>query len=267
MASQRRPPAGDPVLILALLSGILLALSFPRYGHPLMGWIALVPLLLAVFERPRGWPAFQPQRALALGILAGIGYFGGTVYWTGTTIRTFGGLSWPVAVLAASLLVAYLALFPGLFALSLAWLNSRFGPRSIMLAPAVWVTTELGRTYFWSGFPWLLLGYSQTTVLPIAQVASLVGVFGVSGLVALVGAAISYFVIRRARESVATLAAVALLLAAISGWGSYRLGHGTLTEQGTPVRVGLVQGNIPQDEKWDAARANQIFETYLAMTR
>jgi len=86
--------------------------------------------------------------------------------------------------LHSSLLVAYLALFPGLFALCLAWLHSRLGMRAVMLAPAVWVTTELGRTYFWSGFPWLLLGYSQTTVLPVAQAASVVGVFGVSALVA-----------------------------------------------------------------------------------
>ena len=200
-------------------------------------------------------------------MIAGIGYFGGTVYWTGATVRQFGGLSWPVAVVVASLLVLYLALFPGLFALCLAWLIKQFGPRAVMLAPAVWVTTELGRTYFWSGFPWLLLGYSQTTVLPIAQIASVVGVFGLSALVALAAAALSYVAAVQSRESLAALAATAMLMAAIAVWGSSRLRHGTLTEQGTGVRVALVQGNIPQDEKWDAARANQIFETYLAMTR
>jgi apolipoprotein N-acyltransferase len=231
------------------------------------GWIALAPLLVAVFERPRSRPSFQPQRAFALGVIAGAGYFGGTVYWTGTTIRTFGGLSWPVATLAASLLIAYLALFPGLFALALAWLDSKFGSRAVMLAPAVWVTTELGRTYVWSGFPWLLLGYSQTTVLPVAQFASVAGVFGLSALVALVSGALSYVVIVRSRGSIVTLAAVALLLIAVTSWGSYRLRNGTLTERGRPMRVALVQGNIPQDQKWNAAVANQIFETYLALTR
>ena len=226
-----------------------------------------MPLLVVLFERPRNWPSFQPQRAFALGVITGAGYFGGTVYWTGTTIRTFGGLSWPVAVLAAALLIAYLALFPGLFALALAWLNSRFGPRSVMLAPAIWVTTELGRTYFWSGFPWLLLGISQTTVLPVAQSASVVGVFGVSALVALVSAAIAYFVISRSRESIATLAVVVMFLGAVVLWGSNRIAKGALTQQGSPVRVALIQGNIPQDQKWDAARANQIFETYLELTR
>jgi apolipoprotein N-acyltransferase len=260
-------PAGESPLIFALLSGILLALSFPRYGHPAFAWVALVPLLVALLERPRSWLPSQPARAFALGLIAGAGYFGGTVYWTGATVRQFGGLSWPVAVLVASLLVAYLALFPGLFALAVAWLTSKFGPRAVLLAPAVWVTTELGRTYFWSGFPWLLLGYSQTTVLPIAQMASVAGVFGLSALVVLVAAAASYLVAVRSSESMIAGVCVVALVAAIALWGSYRLRHGTLAEQGTPVRVALVQGNIPQDEKWDAARANQIFETYLAMTR
>ncbi len=226
-----------------------------------------MPLLIALFERPRNWPSFRPLRAFGLGVLSGVGYFGGTVYWTGETVRTFGGLSWPAAVCVATLLVAYLALFPGLFALALSWLNARFGPRAVMLAPAVWVATELARTYFWSGFPWVLLGYSQTTVLPIAQIASVAGVFGVSALVALVGAAVSFFVVVRSRGSIATLAAVAALLVAVSAWGSHRLRHGSLTQEGVPVLVGLVQGNIPQDQKWDAARANQILEIYLGMTR
>ena len=103
----------------------------------------------------------------------------------------FGGLSWPVGVVVAVLLVAYLSLFPALFALGLGCLGAKYGSRAILLAPAVWVTTELGRTYFWSGFPWLLLSTAQTTVLPIAQFASVVGVFGMSALVALVGSALA----------------------------------------------------------------------------
>jgi apolipoprotein N-acyltransferase len=268
VASSARTRSGGSALIFALLSGILLAFSFPKFGHPVFAWIALVPLLVALFARQRDPGArFQPRPPFIAGLLTGIGYFGGTVYWTGTTIRTFGGLSWPVAALAASLLIAYLALFPGVFALALAWLHSRYGRRAMLLAPAVWVTTELGRTYFWSGFPWLLLGYSQTTVLPIAQVASVVGVFGLSALVVLVSAALAHFVVDRSRSSIAVLVCVAAFVAGIAVWGSARLRQNTLVTTGSTVRVALIQGNIPQDEKWNAARARQIFETYLALTR
>jgi apolipoprotein N-acyltransferase len=265
VAEAARPRPGSQALILAFISGILLALSFPRYGHPLFAWIALAPLIVSLFDR--GGPAFRRDRAFLRGFVSGIGYFGGTVYWTGTVVTQFGGLPWPVGVLVAALLVAYLALFPGLFSLCLGWLGGRIGRRAILLAPAVWVTTELGRTYFWSGFPWVLLGYSQTTVLPVAQLASVVGVFGMSALVATVSAAIAYFVIARSAGSIAALAGVGATVLAIVLWGNHRLANDVLVDQGRSVRVALIQGNIPQDQKWDVAQAGNILNTYLSMTR
>ena len=259
--------AGDPALILALISGTLLALSFPRYGHPALAWIALTPLIVALFDPARARLPFDRQRAFLLGFLAGAVYFGGTIYWTGTTVRQFGGLSWPIAVIVAGLLVAYLALFPALFAMFLGWVGSRIGRRAILLAPAAWVTTELGRTYFWSGFPWLLLGYSQTTVLPVAQAASVVGVFGLSAIVALVSAVLAYFVLSRSLASVGAVGVVAAMIVGIAVWGNHRLSTGALLQQGRSARVALVQGNIPQDEKWDERKANSILNTYLTMTR
>jgi len=257
---------GSQILILAFLSGILLALSFPRYGHPLFAWIALAPLIVAI-DLERQNLSFRWDRAFRLGLLSGAGYFGGTVYWTGTVVSQFGGLSWPVGVLVAGVLVAYLSLFPALFSLCLAWLESKFGRRALLLAPAVWVTSELGRTYFWSGFPWLLLGYSQTTVLPVAQLASVVGVFGMSALVASVSAALASLALSRSRASVAAVAGVGLAMAAIVLWGNHRLANDALVRQGSPVRVGLIQGNIPQDQKWDESQAGNILNAYLSLTR
>jgi apolipoprotein N-acyltransferase len=214
-----------------------------------------------------GSRAFRPDRTFLLGLVAGLGYFGGTVYWTGAVVTEFGGLSWPVGVVVAALLIGYLSLFPALFALCLGWLRSSLGLRALALAPAAWVTSELGRTYFWSGFPWLLLGYSQTTVLPIAQVASVVGVFGMSALVAAASSAIAFFAVSRSRVSIAGLLVTAVALVGIAMWGNHRLQNGVLTETGPSVRVALIQGNIPQDEKWDPARAHAILNTYLSMTR
>jgi apolipoprotein N-acyltransferase len=226
--------------------------------------VALAPLIVSLFASPQG---FRRARTFLLGFVAGLGYFGGTVYWTGTVVTQFGGLAWPVGVVVGAVLVAYLALFPALFSLCLGWLRSRYGDRAILLAPAVWVTSELGRTYFWSGFPWLLLGYSQTTVLPIAQFASVVGVFGLSALVALVSTALAYLVVSRSVKSMVGVGATAAALIALTAWGHHRIENGGLASQGRQVRVALIQGNIPQDEKWDAAHAGSILNTYLSMTR
>jgi apolipoprotein N-acyltransferase len=89
----------------------------------------------------------------------------------------------------------------------------------------------------------------------------------VSALVALVGASLSYFVVSRSRGAIAVLGTVAAIMLTTVLWGNHRLNTGTLTREGTSVRVGLIQGNIPQDQKWDASYATSILNTYLAMTR
>ena len=245
----------------------MLALSFPRFGHPAFAWIALVPLLVALFGGERRPSSSRTLRSFSLGLVAGVAYFAGTVYWTSAVIRTYGGLSLPVAIFAAGALVAYLALFPAVFSLTMSWLRARLGISAILLAPAVWVTAELARAYFWSGFPWVLLGYSQTEVLPIAQFASLFGVYGVSALVALANAALAYVALKRSRAAILAAAAVGVVIAGVAVWGNGRLQDSALTRQGSPMRVALVQGNIPQEQKWDPAHANAIVETYLRMTR
>ena len=91
--------------LLALLSGALLALSFPKFGHPAFAWIALAPLLVAVAHR-----SHTPRRAFALGLTTGVVYFCGTLYWLVETMTTFGGLNTALAAFAAGVLIAYLSL-------------------------------------------------------------------------------------------------------------------------------------------------------------
>ena len=243
-------------LLLASASGILLALSFPEYGHPAFGWIALAPLLLALTASPRVRP-----RAFFLGLTTGIVYFTGTLYWITRVMIVYGDLQPWVGVLVNAALIAYLALFPAIFAAIVGRLTSTYGWLGLAASPVVWVATELGRTHLLTGFPWVLLGYSQATVLPIAQLASLFGVYGVSGLVASVSAA--GVVARR----VVPVVAVAGLVIAVAAWGALRVRSGELTGVGDRVRIGLVQGNIEQSEKTEVSRANEIFDSYLAMTR
>ena len=207
------------------------------------------------------------RRAFALGVTTGAFYFWGTLYWLVTTMTTFGGLSTLTSAFAALLLVAYLALFPGLFALFQSWFAESFGRRAVLLAPAVWVATEMGRTYIWDGFPWELLGYSQVTVLPVAQAASVAGVYGLSALVASVSGAAAYVALEPSAKRWRPLAGALVIVIAIGGWGAFRIRGHRLTSAGTPIRVGVLQGNIPQDQKWDSAQRGPILERYVNMTR
>jgi apolipoprotein N-acyltransferase len=249
-------------------------LSFPRYGHPALAWLALTPLLVAVATLPDssaetgGRRRIAPGRAFLLGLASGAVYFGGTVYWTGGVMAQYGGLSLAVSTAVASLLVAYLSLFPAIFALVVRRFVVAFGAAGLLLAPFVWVTTEwLGRTVLFGGFPWALVGYSQTRVLPIAQLASVTGVYGLSALVVSVNAALAMWLVARSpRRRLAPLAAVAVVLA-VAAWGHLRIRDGAMTQDGRPVTVGLVQGNVSQDQKWDEAFADEIFARYIRQSQ
>ena len=131
------------------------------------------------------------RRAFGLGVTTGVIYFTGTLYWITRVMTLYGDLAFWVAVLINAALVAYLALYPAMFAVVFRRLAASAGAWSLVVAPFVWVATELGRTRLFTGFPWVLLGYSQVSVLPIAQFASVCGVYGVSALVAAVSAALA----------------------------------------------------------------------------
>jgi apolipoprotein N-acyltransferase len=232
------------------------------------------------------------SRAFALGLVTGGVFFTGTLYWITSVMALYGGLHESVAVALNVVLIAYQALFFAFFTVVLRRIVIAHGPLALMAAPLVWVTSELGRTYVLTGFPWVLLGYSQVSVLPIAQLASVFGVYGVSMLVAAVSAAVAVIAtgagpapafaatpLRRDRDAgrrqtgprryqpFVPAGIVSALVLAAAVWGSFRTARGELTRLGDPVRVGLIQGNIDQGQKWIPARASSIFQDYLGMTR
>jgi apolipoprotein N-acyltransferase len=225
----------------------------------------VAPLLVACLPAPK----LTAARAFRLGLSAGVVYFTGTLYWITHVMVVYGGLQTGIAVPVNALLIVYMALFPAMFATVMRWLLATFGPRALMMAPFVWTAAELGRTYVPpGGFPWVLLGYSQATTLPIAQLASLFGVYGVSALVVSVSAASALFVATSSwRDRLVASGSVAAAVALVAVWGSARTAKAEWTREGELLRVGLVQGNVDQAEKWSANRAASIFDDYIRLTR
>lgn len=180
----------------------------------------------------------------------------------------YGGLSIPVSAAVAALLVAYLALFPALFGAVVRTLAHHRGSAVALAAsPFVWIASEYGRLALFGGFPWVLLGYSQVSVLPVAQLASVTGVFGLSGVLTAAAAALAWGTLDRSRRRWWPAIVVAAGVGALAAWGSWRVREGALLEDGRPLTVGIVQANVPQDEKWDPLYADEIFDRYLRLTR
>jgi apolipoprotein N-acyltransferase len=246
--------------LLAAVSGGLLALSFPKFGHGSVAWVALAPLLVALADSRGGLDSFR------LGYITGALSSVGIVYWTALVVVQYGGLSLPVGIGVMSLLCLALALFPSLFAWMVGTWRRALGPPALMLAPVAWVATEILRAHTLFNFSWCLLGYSQHANLPVIQVARYVAVYGVSFVVASVSAVLAYVVVEtrprpRRTAALGTAAAVAVVLA----HGSWVLSR-PVPEAGR-VRVALVQAAVLQDDKWQPQKAWDNIDLHLDLTR
>ncbi len=219
---------------LATLSGLLLIASFPPFDAGWLAWIALTPLITAVAAR------VSLAGAFGLGYLTGAVAFGGILAW----IRVFGVVPW-------ILLSAYLALFPAVFAAATRWFAAgRAAWRWVWLSALVWTALEYLRSVGVLAFPWALLGVSQHGLLPVLQVARYAGVFGVSFLVALTGAALAGVLLVR-RPAPLVLPVLFITLAA--GWG---IGQVRAVPDGA-VRIAAIQPNVPQADKFEAALVSE----------
>jgi apolipoprotein N-acyltransferase len=245
-------------LAVAALAGFVMHLAFPRPGWDLLGWVALAPVLgLAV-------TAGTPRHALLEGWVAGLAFFMPLLRWLTHTMTTFSTMTAPVAVLVVLALAGYLALFWGGVAWGLAWLGTRLGRRALWLAPVMWVAAELLRTYLLSGFPWGLLGYVPSGRIHVIQIAAWTGVYGVSALLVLVNTALAWAALERRWRVVGG----AGLLSATAVGGALLVGRASLAPRDAPtLPITVVQGNIPQAVKWDAAFKAETFRVYGELTR
>ncbi len=257
--------------LLVLLSTILQALIFPLPGLYVLSWFALAPLIVALLRaRPAGelevagsvrLRAASPWQGFLLGYLSGILWYAATCYWIYDTMRHFGGLSAPEALLALFLFCCYLGLYHGLFGLLLSLLaGPRDYRRALVAAPFLWVAVELARTRI-TGFPWNLLGIAQVDNVALSRIAGWTGVYGVSFEIVLVNVALAVaFLIPRAKRG--AMIAAALAAAAV-------LQAGSLVEPppATADRAALlVQQNIPVSAEWTPMYFRQTLQELTEMT-
>jgi apolipoprotein N-acyltransferase len=189
------------------------------------------------------------------------------LYWVVGTMAAYGGLPGWVAFLVGVLMWAYLAIYAGLFGVFLGLGVRRFGVAGVWLAPACWVASEWIRSTNAGGFPWGMLGASQARVLPVVQLASVTGIYGLSALVALVSTAAAALALSRRRSHTIGAVLVGVLLVIVAGAGAMRLAASPLTGSGQVIRIGLVQGSIDLLEKWDTGARDAILNRYLTLSQ
>ncbi|MBS1185650.1 MAG: apolipoprotein N-acyltransferase, partial [Proteobacteria bacterium] len=183
--------ASFPVLLLSLVAGALAVAGFAPltlWPLPILSLAVLFGLLARTGSRRAGF---------LIGLIWGLGFFSAGVSWIFISLSVYGGMAPWLAALATFLFCAFLALFPATVgALQARWPASP-ALRLLLLIPLVWGVTEWVRGWIFTGFPWLVMGYSQVPDSPLAGYAPLVGVYGVSFLLALIAALLAWSVTTR----------------------------------------------------------------------
>jgi apolipoprotein N-acyltransferase len=262
---------------IAVLAGLALAASFPKFNVAGLAWIAPGLMLFCASGQP-------PRTAFRIGYVAGLAHYLASLYWL-----LF--VPFPAGAVAGWLaLSAYLALYPAVWV----WLCWRLFPGNgfvagqgwwvsarelfasnwwqragwAFLCAALWVALEMVLARFLSGFPWNLLGVSQHRMAPLIQIASITGVYGVSFLVVWFSVSLAFAFLRVVRLPgvrggwLVELHPPLIVLLGIMVFGFQRLRQST--EAGRELSLALVQPSIPQlliwDHSEDANRFNKILE-------
>lgn len=265
-----KKPIESRDILLSAASGVLIALSFPKFSLSPLAWVGLVPLLITLKDK-------EQKGAFWFGWLAGLVFFLITINWVTITMHNYGKVPMPVSYAIMFLLALYLGLYTAIFAYLYNMTKEGSPIIRLIVGPCILTALELLRNYFITGFPWALLGYSQYEFLEIIQIADITGVYGVSFLIVMVNIAITEIALsikKRGRKEkghyknlIALLAIPVLLFTTIYIYGYIKLSSNKNDANNQKIKVGLLQGNIDQGVKWDVKFKRETIDIYLNLSK
>lgn len=235
----------------ALVLGALTIFSYaPFYIYPLniIGLSGLFYLMLQ---------AKTTRQRVKIAYCFGLGFFGFGVSWVYVSLHDFGGMPFWMAIPFTVLFCGFLALFHAAFA----WGVSRL-EANVLALPCLWVLGEWIRSWIFTGFPWLLVGYAHIPASPLANLAPITGVYGISFVSGIISVGLACYFLPEYRQH-----RHKLVLGFVFVWVSTSVLHVIQWTQplGKPIAVALLQGNVPQELKWAPEAANDILKRYLRM--
>jgi apolipoprotein N-acyltransferase len=262
--------------LLSVASGLLQVLVFPRPNLFWLCWIALAPLMYALLRAREADAAelltdesysflvpARPWQGFLLGWLNGSIFYFGTCYWVYSVMHLYGGLSPAISFLLLILFSLYIGLHHGLFGMLVAVAGGSragFSRKALVLAPFLWVAVEMLRAYIVS-FPWLLLGTAQIDNLPLARLASVTGVYGISFEIALVNTAFAAMMLVHKRRR------MTMLIAALTGAIALQA---TVLVKVDPIEpeahATLVQQNVPIVREWTYESYKRLVDELMAIS-
>ncbi|MNR87790.1 Apolipoprotein N-acyltransferase [compost metagenome] len=243
----------------ALFAGACNVFAFAPFGLWPLQILALAVLFHLLLQAP------SVKAGVLLGWLYGFGWSVVCVYWLYISMHQYGGMPAPLAALAVALLAMLLGSFTALATgLATRLRLQRAMPDWIMLLlvlPALWMFSEWLRGWVLTGFPWAISGYAHTAS-PLAGYAPLIGVYGLGWLVALLAGLLAAGLGQKPDR---TLTAGLFIAVLVLGWTLKSVSW--TTPNGQPISVRLLQGNVPQEIKFDAEQTNATLTLYEDLIR
>ncbi|UTW02973.1 apolipoprotein N-acyltransferase [Amphritea atlantica] len=240
-------------VILCIIAGAIAPLSLAPFDYWYLGGVSVALLFILLHNctsRAGAW----------LGWCYGLGFFGTGVSWVFVSIHEHSSAS---ALLAGSMTALFVAALALLFALQ-GWVYTRFF-RNVVGFSALWILFEWLRSWLFTGFPWLYLGYGLIDT-PLAMFAPLGGVWLLSLYVVLTSTLLVTFLkrLKYPLQAATILLIIGLPLIAIQ---QNKIPQSWTSPIGEPISVMAVQANIPQQQKWQRGELEYILQTYVDLSQ
>ncbi len=243
-------------IIATAVAGTVMVCAFAPFSYWWLTFICPLVLYISLIKR-------TPTESFIFGFIFGLFFFGFGVPWTYNSIHEFGHAPVLLSAFLAALLVLVLALFPAFASLIMAKLkcNEKLHVISALAFSALWVLFEWIRGWFFTGFPWLLVGHVHHTS-PLQGSIPILGSYGASWLTLLISAFVVVIITGQNRQKV--IASASLLFVILFLYISTQI-QWTHAED-SELDVALVQGNIPQEMKWNQKMHPYIMNKYMELS-
>lgn len=242
-----------------ILGALLLFLASPPYDQFLLAYPAI---FIALLSCKKGEEAFKK------GFFFGSLYYIFTMYWISYVLKLYGNIPLFIAIVLMILLCMYLALYYGLFFKIFCLLRDKISPLLYpLLMSVIFILLEYGRAKIMTGFPWMLLGYTQHKFTSLIQISHFFSVYGVSFVVIFFNLALYEIALKRNTKSFINIMTALVIILVSCLYGKERIkGINKNLETKKSITLSVIQGNIDQSQKWEKSLQRSIINKYIALT-
>ncbi len=247
-------------LILIILSGVLIALSFPGYFIPFSGFFGFFIFFKEIYR-------YNLRKTTIFSFSVGFIFSILTLYWTVYAITYYGGVSIllgiPLLLILASVFSIFQFVSTGLLFFIL---KKRYREYAFLIIPFIWVFLEFLREFFpFGGFPWNLTGYTLSYFNSIAQITSVFSIYFLSFIAVFIPSALVFLYKKEKFSFVSGLIATFIFLLTLHIWGIKRAEN--IQIKGVEKRVAVIQGNISEDVKLMNEEPLKVIDNYVDLIK